>query len=143
MVSLTRGSQDVCARRGAKVVVPAAISVTVTVEGEGGARLLLGGGGSMHTSALSTTRVPNCWTAGESRSASKSSAVLAVTTTAMAASMPAVVGVGLLVREGRSALSLRCARGGGDGTAVVLRQATREKVVVLRYAFADVNAVVV
>jgi hypothetical protein len=52
-------------------------------------------------------------------------------------------GVGLLVREGRSALSLRGACGSGGGTAVVLRQATREKVVVLRYAFADVDAVVV
>jgi hypothetical protein len=97
----------------------------------------------MDASALSITRVPNCWTAGESRSARKPRAVPVATTTAMAASMPAVVGVGLLVREGRSALSLRCARGGGGGTAVVLRQATREKVVVLRYAFADVDAVVV
>jgi hypothetical protein len=93
----------------------------------------------MDASALSTTRVPNCWTAGESRSARKPRAVLVATTTAMAASMPAVVGVGLLVREGRSALSLRGACGSGGGTAVVLRQATREKVVVLRYAFADMS----
>ena len=136
-VSLAGGGRMVRSGGCAKMVVPANVSVniSVTVTVEGRARLVLGGGASMVLlSALSAMAAPIYFTAGKNMAITRP-AIVPTARLTMATSMAAVVAGGLLVREGRSALSLRCVL----SLVVVLRlccdrRQTREKVVVRRYA---------